>query len=160
MHVTVGAVDVRTLGSVSGGESSPTVRARVEAAREVQRTRFATLRRVSCNAHVAGRWLDARTPILPGARELLTTASERLGLSARGYHRVLKVARTIADLDEAPTISEGQVAEALRYRPASMNNGAETSMHPPRPPSAGAPPDFADSSPDDQRPFHAWDATR
>jgi magnesium chelatase family protein len=138
MHVTVGAVDVRTLGSLSVGESSHIVRARVEAAREVQRRRFATLRRVSCNAHVAGRWLDARTPILPAARELLTIAAERLGLSARGYHRVLKVARTIADLDEAPTITEGQIAEALRYRPASNDNGVAPSMIPARPPSTGA----------------------
>ena len=142
MHVTVGAVDVRSLGSMSGGESSPMVRARVEAARELQRNRFAVLRRVSCNAHVAGRWLDARTPILAGARELLTTAAERLGLSARGYHRVLKVARTIADLDNAPTIGESQVAEALRYRPASSDNGAP-SMTSVRPRSISAPSDFA-----------------
>jgi magnesium chelatase family protein len=132
MHVTVGAVDVRTLGSLSGGDSSHTVRARVEAAREVQRNRFATLRRVSCNAHVAGRWLDARTAILPAARELLTIAAERLGLSARGYHRVLKVARTIADLDAAPTITESQVAEALRYRPATNDNGGAPLMLPAR----------------------------
>ena len=143
MHVTVGAVDVRTLGSVSGGEPSPAVRARVEAARDVQRKRYATLRHVSCNAHVAGRWLDARTPVLPAARELLTNAAERLGLSARGYHRVLKVARTIADLDEAPAIDEGQIAEALRYRPASTNSGGATSVTPSRPHSGAAPSDLA-----------------
>jgi magnesium chelatase family protein len=117
----------------------------VEAARDVQRSRFAALRRVSCNAHVAGRWLDARTPILHGARELLANAAERLGLSARGYHRVLKVARTIADLDEASAIGEDQVAEALRYRAASTEGNVTTSTSPARTLATGTPTSLHDA---------------
>jgi magnesium chelatase family protein len=129
MHVTLGAVDVRTLGIAAAGESSAAVRKRVEAARAVQRRRYAALRRVGCNAHVPGRWLDARTPMAAGARELLSSAAERLALSARGYHRVLKVARTIADLDGADAIGENQIAEALRYRAAASEPSVRSPFH-------------------------------
>ena len=118
MHVAVGAVPVRTLGAVAGGEPSSAMRKRVHQARERQSHRFAALAGVRCNAHVAGRWLDTRTPVDAAARELLAAAAERLGLSARGYHRVLKVARTIADLDGDERLSAPAVAEAIRYRPA------------------------------------------
>jgi magnesium chelatase family protein len=89
----------------------------VESARAIQRNRFARKPGISCNAFAVGRWLDAHTPIHAEARSLLQTASERLGLSARGYHRVLKVARTIADLEEMRELGPAHVAEALRYRP-------------------------------------------
>jgi magnesium chelatase family protein len=118
MHVAVGPVPVRTLGAVAGGEPSSAMRERVQQARERQSLRFAALAGVRCNAHVAGRWLDTRTPVDAAARELLAAAAERLGLSARGYHRVLKVARTIADLDGDERLSAPAVAEAIRYRPA------------------------------------------
>jgi magnesium chelatase family protein len=117
MHVTVGAVPILLLGA-RGGETSSAVRARVEQARARQRERYDRLRGVECNAHVSGRWLDAHGAMTAGARALLIAAANRLLLSARGYHRVLKVARTIADLDREREIGEPQVAEALRYRPA------------------------------------------
>jgi magnesium chelatase family protein len=120
MHVPVGAVSLRALGAGAGpgAEPSAAIRARVERARRRQRARYAALPGERCNAHVAGRWLDTRIPIDGAARELLAAAAERLGLSARGYHRVLKVARTVADLDDAECVTPGAVAEALRYRPA------------------------------------------
>ena len=117
MHVTVGAVALRDLSAVQKGEGSVAIRARVERARAAQRKRFARRNGVSCNAFAAGRWLDSHTPVHGEARSLLQTAAERLGLSARGYHRVLKVARTIADLEEVPELGPAHVAEALRYRP-------------------------------------------
>lgn len=117
MHVTVGAVAIRSLGDRGDGERSAAVRERVERARTRQRERYARVPGTSCNAHVSGRWLDARSPIDAAARELLAAAAERMALSARGYHRVLKVARTIADLDGDAGIAEQHVAEALRYRP-------------------------------------------
>ena len=116
MHVTVSAVPITQLVA-QGGERSVAVRARVEAARAAQRTRYAAMQGVDCNAHVPGRWLDAHGNTSRSARSLLVAAANRLGLSARGYHRVLKVARTIADLDGVAQVDEAQVAESLRYRP-------------------------------------------
>jgi len=116
MTVHVPAVSIATLGAGSEGESSAAVRTRVVAARARQLDRYRKLRRVTCNAHVAGRWLDANTPIADDARALLANSAERLALSARGYHRVLKVARTIADLDEHDRVERVHVAEALFVR--------------------------------------------
>jgi magnesium chelatase family protein len=117
MHVTVGAVALRDLSGTSNADSSRSIRARVEHARATQRERFARKHGVSCNAYAVGRWIDAHTLVHPEARTLLQTAAGRLGLSARGYHRVLKVARTIADLEDVSEVAPAHVGEALRYRP-------------------------------------------
>jgi magnesium chelatase family protein len=120
MQVRLSAVPLRELGRSEGGESSAAVRARVELARARQRERYRGVSRVRCNAHAAGRWLDTRTPVDSDARDLLAAAAERSGLSARAYHRVLKVARTIADLDDSAAVHWPHVAEALRYRPLEL----------------------------------------
>ncbi|HEY0970595.1 MAG TPA: ATP-binding protein, partial [Gemmatimonadales bacterium] len=117
LHVTVSAVPVRELSAHSRGEPSAAVRARVELARERQRARYAGLAGTITNGRVPGRWLLAESPVDSDARELLASAAERLGLSARAYHRVLRVARTVADLAGEAAVTATAVAEALRYRP-------------------------------------------
>jgi magnesium chelatase family protein len=119
MHVTVGAVPLDSLGHASCSEPSRDVRARVVGARATQRVRYCGLRGVTCNAHVGGRWLDSRTGVDQTARSTLVSAATTLALSARGYHRALKVARTIADLDGDTCITEASITEALRYRASS-----------------------------------------
>jgi magnesium chelatase family protein len=125
MHVTVAAVPVAQLASsrVAAAERSPDVRMRVERARRRQWERYAALGPALCNAHVPARWMDTHTVIGAEARRLLATAADRLALSARAYHRVLKVARTIADLDGVEDTPVAAVAEALRYRPAESGVG-------------------------------------
>ncbi|HWL40882.1 MAG TPA: hypothetical protein VNO75_11655 [Gemmatimonadaceae bacterium] len=100
------------------------MRKRVECARARQRRRYARTRGVSCNAFAGGRWVDSHTPVHADARSLLQSAAERLSLTARGYHRVLKVARTIADLEQSSEISPAHIGEALRYRPISPSRTA------------------------------------
>jgi magnesium chelatase family protein len=124
MHVTVGAVALRELSGRPTGDQSREIRARVERARVRQRRRFAKSRGVSCNAFASGRWMDSHTPVHADARSLLQSAAERLSLSARGYHRVLKVARTIADLEGAGEIAAPHIGEALRYRPIARSRSA------------------------------------
>lgn len=116
MQVTVGAVPVRELSRRVPGEPSASVRLRVERARGRQRERYRHVPGVTCNARATGRWLDAPAALHPAARELLAAAAARSALSARSFHRVLRVARTIADLDGCDEIGAVQVAEALRYR--------------------------------------------
>ena len=117
MHVTVGAVALRELSDSGTGESTALIRGRVSLARAMQAARFKSLPGVGCNAHAPGRWIDANGGVDADARALLHRAADTLSMSARGYHRVLKVARTIADIDADDRIRARHVAEALRYRP-------------------------------------------
>lgn len=117
LHLTLLPVSLRHLGSGGAAESSSEVRARVEQARVIQQRRAGT-DRVFSNAQVNGRLLLRHCT--PDARDLLTTASEAMGLSARAYHRVLRVARTIADLAAEDRISADHLGEALQYRPTKL----------------------------------------
>jgi magnesium chelatase family protein len=119
LHVDVPAVRPADLSLPPPRETSADVAARVARARERQRARFASLpaeRRPRSNAELDGDALEALAAPEPAGRTLLTEAAERLKLTARGYHRVLRVARTLADLEGAATVARIHVAEALSYR--------------------------------------------
>jgi len=115
LHIDVAAVSAADLSLPPPAEGSAEMRLRVAAARAIQRERLAP-HGLRTNAEAEGEALDAiATPDAAGSK-LLTEAAERMRLSARGYHRVLKVARTIADLGGAESVGKQHVAEALSYR--------------------------------------------
>ena len=116
IHLEVPAVKYKALMRESGGESSDAMRERVDRARSVQRERFAGRPGIHANAHMAPRDIRAHCRVSEGADALLKTAITRLGLSARAYHRILKIARTIADLGGAAPLEPAHVREAIQYR--------------------------------------------
>lgn len=118
LHVRVGAVALASLGQMANEETSAAIRVRVAAARERQRVRYRVLPGVRVNADAPGRWLQSHGALSSEARELLGTAAERLRLSARAYHRTLRVSRTIADLAGTDRVETTAVAEALMFRPS------------------------------------------
>jgi len=125
LHVEVPRVPVAMLSEeTGGGEPSAAVRARVEAARARQRVRL-DARAIALNAHIPGR--DVRRLCHVGApgRRLLEAASDRLGLSARAYTRILRVARTIADLAGERDITTSHLAEAIQYRSLDRRRATE-----------------------------------
>ncbi|MCC7368394.1 MAG: YifB family Mg chelatase-like AAA ATPase [Chloroflexi bacterium] len=115
LHVDVPRVEYEKLAADTTAESSATVRARVEAARARQWQRFAGLR-VAANAEMGIRELKLHCGLDAAGEALLKAAVQRLGLSARAYHRVLKVARTVADLADQERIGPAHLAEAIQYQ--------------------------------------------
>ncbi len=115
LHLTLAPVPLRDLGGNAPAEPSIALRQRVESARALQRKRYAGTSNARCNAQASGRAILRL--LARDARELLDSAAETLRLSARAYHRVAKVSRTIADLAQDQGVAAPHVAEALRYRP-------------------------------------------
>lgn len=116
LTVELGRVDPWELDGLAPGESTAAVAARVAAARARQSRRLAGRPGLRCNADLEGRALDELIPLAAPDRGFLAEAAAKLKLSARGYHRVLKVARTIADLVGAEAVARPHIAEALAYR--------------------------------------------
>jgi len=116
LRVEVPPVTFTDLDLPPAGDSSAQVAARVLAAREMQAARFDGADQVRLNADAEGALLDEVASPDAEGRALLLKVAERFGLSARGYHRVLRVARTIADLDGSPDVRRPHVAEAVSYR--------------------------------------------
>jgi magnesium chelatase family protein len=126
LQIELPAITAADLVLPPAAEGSADVLARVVAARQRQLARFAAhgLKGVRMNAHIAGHQLDKLAVVDADGDRLLRTAALSLQLSARGYHRTLRVARTLADLDGVDTIGRMHVAEALSYRGETMRGGA------------------------------------
>ena len=116
IHIEVPRVEYEKLTDQREGERSADVRARVQAARERQAARFAGTR-IACNADMGPAEVRVHCQVDATAQPLLRAAMQRLQLSARAFHRVLKLARTIADLASAEQIGPPHLAEAIQYRP-------------------------------------------
>ena len=116
IHIEVPAVPYRELSVNRSGEASAAIRERVNSARGLQRERFVARDGVFANAHMGPRDLKKYCRVSDAADALLKTAISRLKLSARAYHRVLKIARTIADLAGSTAIKAAHVSEAVQYR--------------------------------------------
>jgi magnesium chelatase family protein len=111
LSVQVTAVPARELEHASTGESTTAIRARVVAARDRQLARDGIL-----NAQLQGRALRVRAALDPAGRLLLERALQKLAITARGFDRLLRVSRTIADLDGSDTVLADHLAEALQFR--------------------------------------------
>ena len=126
LHVEVPAVDAQDLTLPPPAEDSAAVAARIAAARDRQRVRYADFPeagRPRSNAEADGTLLEEIAAPEPAGRDLLTEAAGRLRLTARGYHRVLKVARTLADLEAAEEVRRIHIAEALSFRRIAPGRG-------------------------------------
>ena len=118
LHIEVPPVEFDQLSASGSEEPSAAIQQRVERARALQRERYRKHQAspAACNAKILPELLKAACPLTESARRLLKLAFEQLGLSARAYDRILKVARTIADLDQEEIIQSGHMAEAVQYR--------------------------------------------
>ncbi|SIT11740.1 YifB family Mg chelatase-like AAA ATPase [Paracoccus saliphilus] len=116
LRLEIPAVSFHDLELTTDGESSVEIAARIAAARAVQTRRFRDHPSLRVNAEASGAILDDIASPDSEGRDLIAKASERLGLTARGYHRILRTARTIADLDGAESIRAPHLAEAISYR--------------------------------------------
>jgi len=127
IHITLPPVDVLSLRGKSSAERSATVRARVEKARAIQRARsMGGETSVSANAHLGARDAERVCALDAAGTKLIEDAVRRMGLSARGYGKVLRVARTIADLEGTTAIQPSHLAEAIGLRVLDKGNDAPT----------------------------------
>jgi magnesium chelatase family protein len=119
IYVEVPRVEYEKLSDNRLGETSATIRARVEAARKLQRARFQATHGVTCNAEMRPAEIREFCQLDAAGQSLVKAAMRQLHLSARAYHRTLKLARTIADLAGSTAIQAAHLAEAVQYRPRS-----------------------------------------
>ena len=118
LWVSVGNVDFKKLGGEGSGEKSEKIKERVTRAREIQKNRFKKFGKdITTNSEMNVKDLGTMIHLGGKVRDMLDDSAERLGLSARAYHRVIKIARTIADLENSPEIEENHILEAIQYRP-------------------------------------------
>ncbi len=123
LHVEVPAVSYHALSVNPGSEPSAAIRRRVEEARRLQTRRFDQTK-IYCNAQMASRHIRTHCRLDTASGKLLESAVEKFGLSARAYFRILKIARTIADLSQATELRSLHVSEAIQYRTLDRNTPA------------------------------------
>jgi magnesium chelatase family protein len=116
IHIEIVPVPFEKLSEMKDSESSEEVRDRVMKARQVQEQRFKDIDGVYCNAQMSSKQMRSFAQIDKAGSELLKNAMNRLNLSARAYDRIIKVARTISDLDDSENILSNHIAEAINYR--------------------------------------------
>ncbi len=121
IHINVPSVKFKELSSEACGEKSEIVRARVNAARRRQLARFKNEKKIFCNAHMQSKNIRDYCKVDEKSKSLLSLAINRQGLSARAYDRILKVARTIADLENVDDIDTTHIAESIHYRSLDRN---------------------------------------
>ena len=125
LHIEVASVPFQQLSQMKPGEPSASIRERVIKARQIQEKRYSAYKGIYCNAQMTERMLhEFAEPDAPSLN-MLRTAMERLSLSARAYSRILKVARTIADLDGSERVQIQHIAEAIGYRNLDRGDWAE-----------------------------------
>ncbi len=125
IHLEVVPVPFEKLSTEPPGETSKEIRQRVIAARQIQAARFKEIEDVHCNAQMSSKQLRTYAQPNKAGSEILKTAMEKLGLSARAYDRILKVARTIADLENNDDIQAHHLSEAIQYRSLDRENWGE-----------------------------------
>ena len=116
IHIEVPAVRYQELSSAGKGEASSAIRERVRLARNIQQQRFKGRKKVHCNAAMSPKDLQKHCQLAPEPQDMLKMAITELNFSARAYDRILKVARTIADLDSSADIKSQHITEAIQYR--------------------------------------------
>jgi magnesium chelatase family protein len=116
IHVDVPALKHNELSAIHAGEPSDKIRGRVNRARETQLRRFKAQAGIYCNAHMESRQIREYCKISTEGENILKMAVQKLGLSARAYDRVLKLARTIADMESCADILPPHLCEAIQYR--------------------------------------------
>jgi magnesium chelatase family protein len=121
IHLEVPAVEFKEIASKEQAESSASVRERIEEVRKRQQERFARSGKIRCNARMNSKMLRAYCDLDEEGEGMLRTAMQELNFSARAYDRILKVSRTIADLDGAENIAPDHVGEAIQYRTLDRN---------------------------------------
>ena len=122
MHIEVSPVKYTELNQSAAAESSLQIRLRILAARKVQQARYAQQTGTYANAHMSRREVEQHCKLSTDAQSILQNAMKKLGLSARAYERILKVARTIADLEASQDISTAHLSEAIQYRNLDRSN--------------------------------------
>jgi magnesium chelatase family protein len=122
MHLEVPALPYKEMSGSHSGDSSSQIKDRVEGARDIQKDRYKRCKRFYCNGQMGPTDLKIFCRLDKASQKLLEQAVDRLGLSARSYHRILKIARTIADLDQVEELQAGHIAESIQYRRLDRRN--------------------------------------